>query len=106
MRKGKDRKIAFVGIAAQDVNERIGRELKLKVSEGALIVEIQAGSPASKSSLALNDVITQIDGKVIRSSSDMVSAIRAKKPGDEITIKFDRLGKEKSTKVTLVERPL
>lgn len=106
LRQGKDRKIAFLGVAAQDVNERIARELKLKVSEGALVVEIQSDSPASKSSLALNDVIVQIENKTIRDANDMVSAIRAQKPGDEITIKFDRLGQSKTTKVTLTERPL
>lgn len=106
LRQGIDRKIAFVGIAAQDVNERLVRELSLKVSEGALVVEIQAGSPASKSSLALNDVITKIGDTEIKSANDMVSAIRASKPGDVLTIKYDRAGKSRSTKVTLVERQL
>ncbi len=106
LRQGKDRKIAFIGIAAQDVNERIAKELDLKVTEGALIVEIQGGSPASKSDLALADVIIKIDDKTIKSANDMVSAIRAKKPGETVTIKYDRKGKEKTTKVTLVERPL
>ncbi|MFN8016203.1 MAG: trypsin-like peptidase domain-containing protein [Acidimicrobiia bacterium] len=106
LKKGKDRKIAFLGVAAQDVNDRLVKELDLKVSEGALIVEIQAGSPASKSDLALNDVITKIGDKTIKSANDMVSAIRTKQPGETVVVKYNRLGKEKTTKVTLTERPL
>lgn len=106
LRKGKDRKIAFLGVAAQDVNERLVRELDLKVTEGALVVEIQASSPAASSDLALNDVIVKIDDQQIKTANDMVSEIRSKKPGDKITITYNRNGKEKSTKVTLVERPL
>ncbi len=106
LRQGKDRKIAFLGVAAQDVNERLVKELSLKVQRGALVVEIQTNSPASKSSLALGDVIVEIAGKEINSANDMVSVIRSKKPGDKIIIKYDRRGNEKTTSVTLAERPL
>lgn len=106
LRQGKDRKVAFLGIAAQDVTERIANELDLSVTEGALVVEIQSGSPASKSDLALEDVIIKINDDIIKSANDMVSSIREKKPGDTVTITFDRKGKERTTKVTLVERPL
>jgi len=106
LRQGKDRKIAFLGVAAQDVNDRLVKELDLKVARGALVVEIQADSPASRSSLALGDVIVEIDGEEINGANDMVSAIRSKKPGERVAIKYDRRGSEKTTNVTLVERPL
>ena len=106
LKKGNDRKIAYIGIAAQDVTPRLVKELKLKVETGALIVQIVKESPAAKSDLALNDVILEIDGKKIEGSADMVEQIRSKKPGDKVKIKYDRGGKEKSTEVTLVERPV
>lgn len=106
LRQGKDHKVAYIGIAAQDVTERIAKELDLKVTEGAVIVEIQSGSPASKSDLALDDVIVKINDTPVKSANDMVAAIRSKKPGDTVTITYNRKGKEKTTKVTLVERPL
>jgi serine protease Do len=106
LRQGKDREIAFLGVAARDVTERIARELDLGVQEGALIVEITAGSPAARSELSLDDVIVKIDDDDIKSASDMVSAIRQKKPGDSIVITYNRSGDERTTKVTLVERPL
>lgn len=106
LKEGKTRKIAYIGIAAQDVSPRLVAELKLKEETGALIVQIVKDSPASKSDLALNDVILEIDGKKIESSADMVAQIRSKQPGDKVKIKLDRRGKEKTVEVTLVERPV
>ena len=106
LRQGRSRKIAFIGIAALDVNDRLARELSLKVDEGALIVEIQAQSPASKTELQLDDVLVKINGKKIKNAQDMVTAIRSKKPGDEVSVTYNRAGKEKTIKVTLVERPV
>lgn len=106
LKQGNDRKIAYIGIAAQDVTPRLVKELNLNVETGALIVQIVKESPAAKSDLALNDVILEIDGKKIEGSADMVEQIRSKKPGDKVKIKYDRGGKEKSTEVTLAERPV
>ncbi len=106
LKTGIDRQIAFLGVAAQDVNERIARELSLNVQEGALIVEIQPGSPAADSDLRLEDVIVRIGSDRIRTANDMVSAIRTRKPGERVEIVFNRSGEELSTEVTLVERPL
>lgn len=106
LKEGKNRKVAYIGIAAQDVSPRLVAELKLKEDKGALIVQIVKGSPADNSELALNDIILEIDGKKVETSADMVEQIRSKQPGDKVKIKFDRKGKEKTTEVTLVERPV
>jgi len=104
LKQGVDRKIAFIGITAQDVTERIARELDLAVNEGALIIEIADGSPAAKADFELEDVIIKIDGEEIATSNDMVSAIRAKRPGQQVEVVINRKGQEKTVKVTLGER--
>lgn len=105
LKKGVDRKIAFIGIQAQDVTPRLVKELDLQVNEGALVVAITKDSPASDTDIKKNDVLTEIDGVKVKTSADMVSEIRSKKPGDKVTIKYDRNGTEKSVEVTLIERP-
>ncbi len=105
LKKGNSRKIAFLGIQAQDVSTRMVAELNLKVSQGALVVAVTPDSPASKTDLSKNDVLTGIDGAKITSSADMVKAIRNKKPGDKVKITFNRNGKDKTVEVTLIERP-
>jgi putative serine protease PepD len=76
--------------------------------EGVLIAKevegkpgVVAGSPADKAGVKPGDVITAIDGRIIARADDLVVAIRAKAPGDIVTLTVKRGGKEQDIKVTL-----
>jgi PDZ domain-containing protein len=56
---------------------------------GAEVVDVQAGLPAS-GVLKPNDVIEAIDGKAVATSSDAVTAIRARAPGDTVRLSVKR----------------
>jgi S1-C subfamily serine protease len=51
------------------------------------------------------DIITDIDGKPLLSSEDLVSTIIGKRPGDQITVTVIRDGKSRQIKITLTQRP-
>jgi len=53
---------------------------------GAKIELITPGSPASATALKVGDVITQIDGVRVGSATELVVRIRAKSPGDLVTL--------------------
>ena len=53
---------------------------------GAKIESITPGSPASATALKVGDVITQIDGVRVGSATELVVRIRAKSPGDLVTL--------------------
>ena len=56
-------------------------------------------SPADKAGIKAGDILTVIDGQTI--TGDLFDALGAYQPGDTITIKFLRSGKEKSATVQL-----
>ena len=56
---------------------------------GAEVVDVEPGLPAS-SVLKAHDVIVAIDGKPVMSSSDAVTAIRARSPGDTLHLAYTR----------------
>jgi PDZ domain-containing protein len=56
---------------------------------GAEVVEVQADLPAA-AVLKPNDVIVAIDGKPVTNSSDAVTAIRARAPGDTVRLRITR----------------
>lgn len=56
---------------------------------GAEVVEVSAGLPAA-SVLKANDVIVAIDGKTVATSTDAVTAIRARAPGDRLHLQVRR----------------
>jgi len=53
---------------------------------GAKIESITPGSPASTTALKAGDVITEIDGVIVGSATELVVRIRAKSPGDLVTL--------------------
>jgi S1-C subfamily serine protease len=99
------RKAAFLGVSTQNVTPAAARELDLNVQEGAYVSKVTAGSPAQDSGIEEGDVILEIGGKTISDSADVQTAVRERRPGDSVTVVFDRKGERKSIEATLTERP-
>jgi Lon-like protease len=72
---------------------------------GAQLYEVEPGSPAAAAGLRCNDVVTAVDNQPIRTSADLVSAIRAHVPGETVRLAVHRAGSDgqQQTK-TLVAR--
>jgi serine protease Do len=63
---------------------------------GVLVSAIRASSPADRAGLQAGDVITGIEGKVIRTDADLEQALRRDLSGTELTITITR-DREKRT---------
>ena len=72
-----------------------------KSDKGTKIEEITTGSAADKAGLKEGDVITKIDDAAIASPEDLTKAIHKHKPGDKVTISYDRDGKSEKASTTL-----
>ncbi|NER14503.1 PDZ domain-containing protein [Leptobacterium flavescens] len=65
----------------------------------------QIGSPAYKAGLENGDTILEVNGTTIDENTTVASLLEGMKPGDEISIKFTRHGKERQTSVSLGKDP-
>lgn len=82
----------------------VGQEVATvdKVSRlGARIQEINSGSAADKAGLKQGDVITKIDGKLVKGSLSLVGFVRQYAVGDTVELAVVRDGKEQKIPVTL-----
>lgn len=70
-----------------------------------VITYVEEKSPAELVKLQEGDRIVKIDGKEVRSSDQLVSEIRNRQPGQEITLTIDRNGKTQEIKVKLGAMP-
>jgi putative serine protease PepD len=71
----------------------------------ALLAGAQPNTPAGKAGLKKGDVITAVGGTAVASGDDLSRAIDAHKPGDQVTITYQRGGSEHTARLTLATRP-
>ncbi|MFE6520150.1 S1C family serine protease [Streptomyces sp. NPDC057794] len=95
------------------VYAKIGASVSLDdSSDGAQITDqgaggaapVEPGGPAAKAGLKPGDVITKLDGHPIDSGPTLIGEIWTHKPGDRVTITYERDGKQRTTEVTLGSR--
>jgi len=95
----------WLGVYMRDVDEKIAGYLDLPFAEGVVITEVSPNSPASTAGLRKYDVIKEIDGKKMSSSSDIQKLIRDRKPGAEISLLIFRDGHNVKIAAALGEAP-
>ncbi len=96
---------AYLGVGTQTVTADLQQQFGLSKSAGILVAEVTANGPAAKAGIQQGDIILKIDNKDMVASSDLLVAIRDKKPGDTVQVTFDRKGTQSVVTVTLEERP-
>src|SRR5579859_6254921 len=99
----KDGKIehARMGIGINDVTPENAEFFHLSNASGALISQVEAGSPAANAGVKVGDVITELNGKKMDNSGALQAAISSHRPGDKVTLGIIRDGKSMSLPVTL-----
>ncbi|MFI6285587.1 S1C family serine protease [Streptomyces sp. NPDC051018] len=65
---------------------------------------VSPNGPAAKAGLKAGDVITQFNDKPIDSGPTLIGEIWNHKPGDKVTLTYDRAGKENKVDLTLGQR--
>ena len=92
---------ARLGIAVQEVNQTLADSFKLDKPEGALIANVEKGSPGEQAGLQIGDVIRKVDGQPIVSSSDLPSQISLLTPGSKVQLDIWRKGNAQQVSVKL-----
>ena len=81
--------------------EQMGEELGISKTGGLYVNEVVEGGAAEDAGLRKGDIITAIDGKKTNDASAMSEQMAQYRPGDKITIEYNRNGTSKKTQVTL-----
>jgi putative serine protease PepD len=68
---------------------------------GAEVVRVPAGTPASRAGLQEGDVVIALDGKKVADGIGLIVAIRSHQPGDEVTLTVRRDGSEEQLEIVL-----
>jgi len=95
----------WLGIGIQDLTADIAQGLGLSIKEGAVVVQVNEGSPAKKAGLKPDDVVVAIDGEKIVSGNALTRIVALKRPGSTAKLTFYRGNKQQETQVNLGTRP-
>jgi serine protease Do len=93
----------YMGIGISDVTPENAKFFHVESNEGAVVSQVEDGSPAAKAGLKVGDVITELDGQKISDASQLQIEVGQKQPGSSIKLEVLRDGRTVSVPVTLEE---
>ncbi|MFZ1415509.1 MAG: Do family serine endopeptidase [Defluviicoccus sp.] len=91
----------LIGVSVQDVTPEIAEAMGIKNGAGALVTQVQAGSPAADAGMRSGDLIVEIDGHAIENASDLRNQVGLVPVGQDVKMVLLRDGK----RMNLTARP-
>jgi serine protease Do len=96
----------YLGILMQDLTPELRKSLGGGVPpKGALVAQVQPGSPAEKAGVRPGDVVLSIDGAATPGSKELQRAVLGKKVGAPVQLEVWRDGKTRRVSATTAELP-
>lgn len=84
---------ARLGVTTQEVNQALADSFKLDKPEGALVSNVDKGSPGDSAGLRTGDIIRRVNGQTIQRSGDLPAVIGSATPGEKLSLEIWRQGK-------------
>ena len=94
----------FLGITIRGVDATLIKEKELEVETGVYVDSLGQNSAAKEAGIKEGDVIVEIDGKKVNTTSELQEVVASHRPGDKLEVKVNRKGKEVVSQVVLRNR--
>jgi serine protease Do len=95
----------YIGVTLTELDPDLRRSLRLGEVKGALVLEVEAGSPGARAGVKPYDLILSVDGEEVETNDDLIGKISARQPGAVSRLRLLRDGREQTMAVKLAERP-
>jgi S1-C subfamily serine protease len=111
---------AWLGLEVAPIDSELAQIVRGLPSNGVLVVRVFSGSPAAKAGLAPGTKQVTVDGESVPVGGDAIlgvgdrsittpaqlaNAVRARRPGDDLSLRVTRRGHERTVTVTLGNAP-
>jgi S1-C subfamily serine protease len=96
---------AFIGLSPGTITPQIANQLGLQDTEGVVVLSVVPRGPADEAGIRPGDVLVSLEGEELASPEDLLAALRARSPGESVTVNRQRGGEAADVEVTLTDRP-
>lgn len=94
----------YIGVSIKDVDSKDAKGFGLDKARGVLVQNVIKGGAGDEAGLKPGDIILTVNGKEVNAANQLQTEIGSKRPGEEVTLKIFRDGKEFDQKVKLKPR--
>lgn len=96
-----------LGVLIQDFTPDLADALGIDAAAGAIVSQVEPGTPAEEAGLQPGDLIVAVDGQPVDGSADLRNRIGLTRAGERVTLEVIRDGERLSVATTLreAERP-
>lgn len=94
----------YLGLMIRSVDGNLAKEKELEVTEGVYVDSTTINSAAGEAGIKVGDVIVEVDNVEVNTSAKLLEMIGRHHPGDKVSLKVNRKGKELDFSVTLKNR--
>ncbi|RLD83687.1 MAG: serine protease [Bacteroidetes bacterium] len=91
----------YLGLMIRSIDGNLAKEKDINLTEGVYVDSILLNSAAVDAGIRTGDVIIEVDGIAVKTSSNLLELIGGHRPGDKVHLKVNRKGKELEKLVTL-----
>ena len=94
-----------IGVAVQDLTPEVAEAMGGRLTEGAVVGQVERGSPADRAGLRRGDVIVAIDGVPVQSATQVRNRVGPKRVGDRVELVLERDGSRRIVTATIEKAP-
>ena len=94
---------AKLGVTVQGITPDLAASLGLPSAKGALVSNVEDGSPAARGGIRQGDVITEYNGKAVADSNQLRNDVSSTAPGSSVTLSVFRNGRTERVTTTVGE---
>jgi S1-C subfamily serine protease len=95
----------YLGVYLSDLTQETARRFGSSVDSGALVEKVEPGGPAADAGIRRGDIVIAAGSQQLRSSGDLISALRNYQPGDTVSLTVLRNGEKSQLQVNLAKSP-
>jgi serine protease Do len=91
----------YLGAMIQDLSEELAKSFKFESTNGVLVGDVMADSPAAKGGLKSGDIVTKYNGQPVETANELRNAVAATTPEKEVSLEIFRDGERKTIKLNV-----